>query len=208
VRSRQPALLALVLLLLASPLALAFKAGGDFAKPAAAGGGGAILFTGAPTYRRWTCAACHTGSAGRVRMRLESQPPELLTRRRYQPGATYALTVRLEGEHRGLDSALNTNGFAVTMATAAGEAAGRFTGVDGTELAVGNTDAELVSSGLYERRTTWAFVWEAPVSGTGDVTAYLAVVDGDGASRKDLRTSDPFNDDLAVGSIRLEEAAP
>lgn len=197
------ALVALAALTALAPAALAFKAGRDFAKPASAGGGGDILFTGAPVYRRWNCTACHRDAPGKIRIHLASEPPSLVQSRRYVPGAAYKVTIDMLGEHRGLGSALNTNGMAMTAANDKDEAAGTISGYAADELRAGNNEAEVVTEGLYEKRTSWSFTWTAPPAGAGPATFYIALVDGDGASTTKERTSDPLHDDVAVGAIRF-----
>jgi hypothetical protein len=191
--------------LLAPVAALAFKAGADFQKPAASGGGSGLLFTGAPAYRRWNCTICHEKAPGQIRIGMDVEPRSLLDQRAYEPGRAYTVTLSLTGQHRGDSSALNTNGFALTIADASGAPAGSLSGYDANELGPGNNDAEIVTTGLFEKRTSWRFVWTAPPLGTGPVSFYVGMVDGDGASRTDVRTSDPLNDDVAVGEIRFRE---
>lgn len=189
--------------LLLPSVVMAFKKGADFLRPAAVGGGGAILFTGAPVYRRWTCAACHTGAPGKIWIGLQSSPAELTEQRRYRPEARYQLTVTLGGEHRGGGSEYDKNGFAVTITDQKDRTAGRLTGFGG-ELEQGAGESELVTSGT-ERRTSWTFTWVAPPAGKGRITAYVAAVDGDAASGSEGITSDPRNDDVAAGYLDFDE---
>jgi hypothetical protein len=185
------------------PAVHAYKAGRDFDKSASSGGGGGIYFSGAPTYRKWNCTACHQNAAEKITIRLDSAPRSLLTNRTYQPGASYQLTFKLQGEHRGFDAALNTNGMVVTVLDDDGAAAGSFSGFDANEIGQGSHEAEISTSGLFDKRNTWTAQWNAPAEDVGPVTFYVAMVDGDGASTQDLRTSDPLNDDVAFGIVRL-----
>ena len=52
----------------------------------------------------------------------------------------------------------------------------------------------------------WTFDWTAPAEGTGEITIYLGVVDGNGAGSPPTSTlTDPWNDDVAAGAIHLRE---
>src|SRR5262249_54067340 len=81
--------------------------------------------------------------------------------------------------------------------------AGTFSGYDANELRQGNHEAELVTEGLFEKRTEWTFTWTAPDATAGPVSFFIGMVDGDGASTQDARTSDPWHDDVAIGTIRF-----
>ena len=184
--------------------AAAFHGQADFDKPGVEGGGGARYFTGSPRFRRWDCTVCHTGSEGRIALTLATDPPGLVRDGVFVPGATYAVTVSMQGEHRGLSSMLNPNTFVLEIIDGEQRPAGIFAGLgSGVERPPG--EELVIARGEFDGATEWTFEWIAPEAGTGPVTLYLAGVDGDGAGDRLGRTGDPFGDDVFVGALRLEE---
>ena len=196
-------LVAILMSLCAAPAA-AFHGQADFDKPALEGGGGGRWFTGSPRFRRWDCTVCHADGEGLIGLTLATEPPGLVRDGVFVPGATYAVTVTLQGEHRGLDAMLNPNTFVLEIVDEAQEPAGIFAGLgSGVERPPG--EELVVARGEFDGATEWSFEWIAPEPGSGPVTLYLAGVDGDGAGDRLGRTGDPFGDDVFVGSMRLQE---
>jgi MYXO-CTERM domain-containing protein len=54
--------------------------------------------------------------------------------------------------------------------------------------------------------TTWHLWWTAPQSGTGPVTIYVAVVDGNGGSGTAESDQDPYGDDTVQASVFVRES--
>src|SRR5581483_673548 len=66
----------------------------------------------------------------------------------------------------------------------------------------------LVDAGKRAGVTSWTFTWTAPPSGSGPVTFYVALVDGNGAgSAPGVTLTDPFGDDVVAGAITIDEAS-
>jgi len=188
----------------ASP-ASAFHAGNVFDKPAGAGGGGGIFYTGAASERGWNCNACHTEAAGKIKVTLTTDPPALLQTFRYEPGKTYSFTATLDGEHRGA-GASNFNSLAVAFVDPEGGPAGDIGGFAADEFYAGRTT--IVSAGQHPGETTWKFRWTAPPQAGAPVKLHLAAVDGNGADGAGGGTlTDPWGDDVFVGSLTLGSGA-
>ncbi len=117
----------------------------------------------------------------------------------YRAGQRYTITVRMTGEHRSPGPTQNLNGMAATFEDAGGAVVGRFVtdsgadsaactpglppGIDGhggvgTTFVYGDCHAVLSVGDGGRGRDTWTFDWVAP-SGAGDLTFYVAAVDGD-----------------------------
>jgi hypothetical protein len=194
------------LLTLASS-ARAFHAGSEFDRPAGAGGGGGLFYTGAPRERRWNCTACHIDAPATIKLGFASMPGALLTSATYSPSQAYVLKAQLLGEHEGLASPTsNYNGLAIVAVDRTGAVAGRFSGYAPEDFYDGGS--ALVSAGKKVGVTDWSFTWTAPPALTGGVTFYLCVVDGNGAnSPPGVTLTDPFGDDVVCGSVSLKEGA-
>jgi hypothetical protein len=202
-RAWKPALI--VALTLASRSAFAFHAGSTFDKPPGAGGGGGIFYTGSPIEKGWDCRACHVNAEGRIKVRLQVDPPALFEKFRYVPSQTYKLTATLEGEHLGLTSPrANFNGLAVALANPKGEPVGSLSGPP--DLFISGGPATITSAGQKTAITTWTFDWQSPPPGTGAARIHLAAVDGNGAESGPTGTlTDAFGDDVFVATVELEE---
>lgn len=202
---------ALALFLVLVPLGLgvatarAWHSGPTYGAPAGAGGGGGLFYTGSPRDRGWTCATCHVDAPRELRVSISS-PEGLFETRRYTPGATYAVTIRIENERLGLGATRsNFNSMVVTVMDGAGNLAGTIGGFDAARF-VTRGNAILASSSTVVGETEWTFTWTAPAAGTGRTAFYVAVVDGDGAGSGGAETlTDPFGDDLALGRLELDE---
>jgi Reeler domain len=185
--------------------AQAFHTGALFAAAPGAGGGGGYFYTGSPRERGWTCSSCHVDPARALRVSITSVEG-LFSSRRYTPDTTYTVTVRMENETLGLGaSRSNFNGMALTVLDGEGSPAGTLGGFDAARFFARGTSI-LASSSTVVGETEWTFTWTAPPGGTGRVTFYLGVVDGDGAGSGPTETlTDPFGDDVAVGRVVLDE---
>jgi hypothetical protein len=194
-------------MLVAPATARAFHAGAVFDKPASAGGGGGIFYVGAPRDRVWDCSACHVDAPGTIRLDLTSVPAALFTDRRYVPGQAYVITAKLIGEHEGLASPqANYNSFAIAAVDDKGDPTGRFSGYASDDFYDGGV--ALVDSGKKVGLTTWTLTWTAPPAGRGRVNFHVALVDGNGAnSPSGVTLTDPFGDDLVIGSVGVDEAS-
>jgi hypothetical protein len=206
-RKRQVAAAIVASCALAWPAAAhAFHAGNVFDKPPGAGGGGGVFYTGAAKEKGWTCTACHTEAAGAIRVSLASEPADLLRSFRYEPGATYALTATLEGEHAGVGAGgANFNSLAVAILAPDGTAAGT---IDATadEFYAGG-DTTIISIGQKPNETKWTFKWKAPAAAGVPVKIHMAAVDGNGAGGSGQSTlTDPWGDDVFVGALDLDSA--
>lgn len=185
----------------ASP-ARAFHAGNVFDKPAGAGGGAGIFYTGAATERGWDCTACHTNPAGKIRVTLASEPASLLQTFRYEPGKTYAFRASLDGEHLGA-GASNFNSLAIAIVDGKGGPAGEMSGYAADEIYGGRTT--IASMGQRPGQTSWTFKWTAPAAETAVVNLHVAAVDGNGADGAGGGTlTDPWGDDVFVGKLSFK----
>lgn len=188
--------------------ALAFHSGAQFDDLPGKGGGGGLFYTGAPSDKGWTCTACHIGAEGKISIQLGSTPTALLQNGVYTPGQAYALTVSLRGEHLGLASGRsNFNGFALTARDSQNRPAGNISGYAPEDFYQANAST-IITAGKVVGTTAWKFTWTAPSAGTGAVTFYIAMVDGNGASSPPTVTlTDPFGDDVAVGQVTLKDGS-
>lgn len=203
-RARLQSVIALVVLAVLGVArdAAAFHVGSLFSDPPGKGGGGGIYYTGAPADKGWDCAACHIGAERRVKVLLSTMPQSLLTSLSYTPGQAYTMTLSLGGESKGQSSARsNYNGFVLSIFDKSGKPAGKISGFAPEEIyAAANTT--IGSAGLKVNTSSWTFTWTAPAAGTGEVTLYVAMVDGNGAdSPPNVTLTDPFGDDVATGKL-------
>ena len=200
-------LCALWALFLAGP-AWAFHVGSTFDSLPGKGGAGGTFYTGAPTEHGYTCAACHLNAEGKIRVGLSTAPTGLFEGRRYVPGQAYVITVKLLNEHRGLSAARsNFNGFTVVFLDGKNQHAGRISGYASDEY-YGSGNALLASAGKTVGTSTWSFTWTAPAAGTGSVTIYIGMVDGNGADSPPTQTlTDPLGDDVVMASLKLADGS-
>jgi hypothetical protein len=188
--------------------ARAFHAGSTFDKTAGAGGGDGLFYTGSPFVEHgWTCTACHLSAPGAIRLDLVAMPSVLLDRRSYTPDASYQITATLVGEHLGIGSPrANYNSLALTIVQSNGAAAGFLSGYAPDDFYNGG-DTTIASAGQKVGITAWSFTWTAPPAGTGPVTLYACVVDGNGANSPPTGTlTDPLGDDVYCSRLALTEA--
>lgn len=123
----------------------------------------------------------------------------------------------------------NLNGFALTIEKASGQGAGVFQNDAATPVTTNNctstrvvntTETSLIAAGVTTylispttagggcytvifmpktNSTVWNFKWTAPAIGSGPLTIYYGVVDGD------TNGKDSKNDDVKIGTIKLAE---
>ena len=196
------ALAATLLFVVPSP-ARAFHGQADFKKRAIEGGGEGMYYSGSPRSRGYDCTACHIDPEGRIAFTMDTVPSGLLDGG-YVPDTTYAITLTMRGEHRGLGAPLNANTFVFEVVDAEGAHAGLFAGL-GESVERPASEELVVARGEYDNQTEWSFEWVAPPAGAGTLHLFLAGVDGDGAEGRLGRTGDPFGDDVFVADLPLTE---
>lgn len=193
--------------------AWAYHAGSTFDKPPGAGGAGGLYYAGTRLSHGWNCRMCHEGVSGPMSVQLTVDPPELFSKFEYVPGQAYTFTATMKGEHLGLDNPLsNYNSIVAEIVDETNNfSIGSMGGFAAEELYSPYPSA-VISGGQKPNQTSWKFTWTAknpddllPVH--GPVTLFLAAVDGDAASSPGLTLTDPFNDDVFTGSVKLKEAA-
>ena len=186
--------------------ALAFHSAMLFPDDASVGGGGGLFYNGSPRHKGYTCATCHLKPPGLASLDFTSQPPSLADDGVYQPDQVYKVSVRLEGESRGLNSKSNYNTFSVEVLDGRAAPVGVF-----EDFFAGGMVSTMDRDALFARArddvvaTSWFFDWQAPAAGTGEVTFYLAGVDGDGAGATEQAATDPLGDDVMVLRLHAYE---
>jgi hypothetical protein len=222
--------LAILAVALAATPALAYPTGEQFDQDALANdGGGEIAFDGSPRWANHTCEVCHTGAPHLISLALDADRPELFTDG-WVAGQQYHLRVVLLDEWAGLQYVANgddcgqidetpfkpcdDNGFALELDDGGDATTGTFAPVVANACSTGmpaDPITYMAKSGaaLHEQhngRTSWDLCWTAPAAGTGTITAYLAVVDGNGGTGSAAFPNDTINDDVAAGAVPLAEA--
>jgi uncharacterized protein (TIGR03382 family) len=222
-------LAAAIVMAMASSVA-AFPTAFQFDQDALANdGGGGIPFDGAPRWANHTCEVCHTNAPHLISIALESDHPELFTSG-WVPAQQYHLRVQLLNEWAGLQYVANgddcgqidetpfkpcdDNGFALELDDATDRTTGAFQQVINNACSTAVPDDPIVAisksgAAIHEQhngRTSWDVCWTAPPAGTGNITAYLAVVDGNGGTGSAAFPNDTINDDVAAGAVPLVEA--
>jgi len=201
-------LIALPCAIVAIPnVAQAYHSGSTFDKPPGAGGGGGIFYAGAPLERGWDCTMCHLQPPGKVKVRLDVNPPSLFQNFTYTPGNVYSFTATMVDEHLGKNSPLsNYNSVVVEVVDGKGFQAGSMGGFAAEDLYSGYP-ATIATTGTKPNVTQWTFNWTAPPLGSGPVTMYVAGVDGNGANAGAGKTlTDPLHDDVFVASVAFTES--
>jgi hypothetical protein len=182
-------------ILATSSPAFAFHEVASFSRTANSGGGAGLYFTGSPRFKGYDCTICHVDAARRISVEIDSA----LEAGVYTPGLIYPVTVRLVGEHRGLDSAFNPNTFTADFTDAAGIPVGLVSS-DGRQVILESERTVGVAEGFGEGETEWRFSWWSPAEG-GAATLHIAMLDGDGASDPVRRFIDPLGDDVATFTL-------
>ena len=215
--------LVLGLAVLVPRAAHAFREAREFDDPAWVGGGDGRTFTGVRRERGYNCAICHVPAADPPGFVVRSDPSELVSEGRYEPGRRYLLSVEM---------------FREQVPTIAGADVGSARGhsfnaeiVDGGEEAAGTLDAcptreagacvgpasvdpfrdgravhgmptvPDAATGTRRELRAWSFAWTAPGPGAGDLTLSLAGVDGDSDGTHQ-------GDAVVRARIELREAGP
>jgi hypothetical protein len=194
------AALAALWLLMLPRAALAFHIGSDYDKPPGAGGGGGLFYTGAPAERGFTCAACHTGAPGNIRVSLSEASGSLLSSLTYTPGTTYALTATLVGDTTTID---HFDAIAVSIVDDAGAPIGSIGGFSSDDF-YQSSNGTIASVTRQPNVTSWNFSWTAPVTGAGRAHLHVAAVAGNAAGLPGLTLTDPFGDDVFAGTLDLD----
>jgi len=207
-RARRLSVLFLVLLTtLVASRADAFHEVSSFARTANTGGGAGKYFTGSRRDKGYDCNICHVAAEQRIEVQVDSP----LSAGTYQAGLIYPITIRLLGEHRGLESAFNPNTFSADITDESGTPVGQFAGGAGTGVELELERTLAIAEGFGNGETEWSFSWWAPDVATA-ATLRIAMLDGDGASDPERRFIDPLNDDVATLSLSLcpqgESCAP
>ncbi len=181
-------------------------------------GAGGLYGTGGRTDYGIRCSHCHTGAEGLIDFTLDVTPnfgsaggDDV-----YTPGQRYTITVTMTGEHRRTERD-NANGMALAIEDASGAVAGRYitdSGLDSAScqratpdeagLPRGSTtavygDCHAVLPVTTYNATSWTFDWVAPPRGAGDLTMFVAVVDGDTLGDSSL------HDDVVERAVPLRE---
>ncbi len=226
------ALVLIGVLLVGARPAHAFPTGEQFdLVPIEEDGAGGIAFDGAPRWAGHTCSVCHTGTPGRIDLRIEADHPELFTDG-WKPNQQYHLRVVLENtwanesnraarDHCGFSTMpyrpCDQNGFALELADAAGRPTGALALYVGTACVAPTamtTDADVrlladhsavTHSGVHMGQTAWDLCWTAPAAGGGAITAYVAAVDGNGGDGTLAFPTDSIGDDVASGAVPIPE---
>jgi len=175
----------------------------SFEASAADGGGHRVYFDGSPRQKRYDCTACHTEPARQITAMIDVTPAVTGA---YQAGTTYTIRVALTGEHLGLGTTNNQNGFVAEIVDDTATPAGTLMSPDTDKMTT--VDDGRVISGAGKDTAMWSFQWTAPSTGRGAVTLHLGMVDGNGAASSAVPQNDPGGDDVAVTKLRLCEAAP
>ncbi len=187
--------LSIVFLLLFTSQAHAFHEVRSFAESANIGGGAGNYFTGSPDSKGYQCQLCHLKAEQRISIDIASA----LTAGTYKAGLVYTVSLRLIGEHKGLDSAFNPNTFTAQITDAEGTPVGAFAG---NEIELLNQNTLVIAEGFGNGEDAWEFSWWAPETAV-PATLYIAMLDGDGAGETERRFIDPLNDDFAALQIVL-----
>ena len=161
------------------------------------GGGNRVYFDGSPRQRGYDCSACHTLGEHRITA-LVAFPAS------YQPSTAYTISVALAGEHAGIATANNQNGFVAETVSDDGAPAGVLA-PDGDATTTSIDDGAVIA-GEGRDLTMWSFQWTAPPPGRGPITLHLGMVDGDGAASASVPQNDPGGDDVAVVHVRACES--
>jgi hypothetical protein len=201
---------ALAILLVLPSLAWAYHPGKVFDDEPGAGGGGGIFYAGAPREHAWTCAACHIDAPGKVKLSLAANPSSLLDEFRYTPGQKYMLTAQMVTAQELGTSATNSNynGLVIEIVDEKGLPAGALSGFSSNEFYSASSPTTIATAGQTTAETSWTFTWTAPAAGSGQVTIYAGLVDGNGANSGPGETlTDPFGDDVFAGALKLSEGS-
>ncbi|MBI2896792.1 MAG: hypothetical protein HYY06_24760 [Deltaproteobacteria bacterium] len=198
--------------------ALAFHGGHTFERSANEGGGGGMFFDGSPRFKGYTCAVCHVRTCESchgddpedkdeggdeddeaLRVEVTSDPGELIRDRRYSPGETYAMRVRLKGEHLGMHSRSRIRTFVAELDTDDGQPVGDYS-FDEREILAWDGGRVIAGRGIEDERE-WTFEVTMPEAGAGRLTLWLsAVASISGRDEDVVRAVGPLDDAVAAYS--------
>jgi uncharacterized protein (TIGR03382 family) len=230
--------LAIAIAVMAARDARAFPTGSQFdLDPVMNDGAGGIAFDGAPRWTNHACDVCHTNAPGIIGLGLQADHPELFSTG-WNAGMQYHLRVQLLhewadaqnqplGDNCGFNVmpyvACDQNGFALEIDDNNGGPQGKFVPVVANACAnsgVIPTDVDVyvlkdgtavTHNGAHFGLISWDLCWTAPPAGAGLLTAYLAVVDGNGGDGTMNFPANTTGDDVAIGALPMPEvggAAP
>lgn len=195
------------------------RADGTQANGGRAGAGG-IYGMGSARDFGITCAHCHIKAEGLISATITPTPAwgTVNGSSSYKPGQKYSITVAMTGEHKGLNQMNNNlNGMAITVEDQAGKVKGLFesdtspvvksdacpSSYPAQNPAAGTTYLYGDCHGVFyiprPNTTTWTYSWTAPAAGSGPLTIYYGVVDGDADGKSSL------GDDVKMGTVKLVE---
>ncbi|MFO0614840.1 MAG: choice-of-anchor V domain-containing protein [Polyangiaceae bacterium] len=193
--------------------------------PLGRAGGGGYFYTGGKQDKGLACSVCHVakddqGNDVNTEGVIVGNLTPAFANNTYTPGTKYNLTMTLVGEHhvQGAGAPNTLNGFSLTVEDASGKLAGVLASdipnIDSTPAhcpqtypAMNPTNGTTYVYGSCKaiiyipkpNTTTWNFSWTAPPQGTGPVTIYFSVVDGNHTDESAL------GDDVYDGKITLNE---
>jgi len=183
-------------------------------------GAGGIYGMGSQKDYGITCAHCHIKGQGLISATITPTPAwtKVNGLDAYKPGQKYSITIALVGEHRGLNQGNNNlNGMAATIEDQGGNVKGIFASdtvppvaSDACPSAFPAANPTVGTTYLYgdchgviyipkPNATSWTFSWTAPAAGSGQLTMFYGVVDGDAGGKSSL------DDDTKIGTLKLAE---
>jgi hypothetical protein len=190
-------------------------------------GGEGLYGTGGAQDLGIRCSHCHIDGEGLIDFQLSAMPAfdDVGGEDGYVPGRRYTITIRMTGEHLRPGTTMNNmNGMALAIEDASGRRAGRFIADAGQDtnscprndpysggghppVPAGRTtfmygDCHAVLPLPHMGLTAWTFDWIAPAAGAGDLSMFVAVVDGDTGAESSL------DDDVVERTVPLRESAP
>ncbi len=196
-------------------------ADGNNSSNALRAGAGGIYGTGAVEDWGIKCSHCHIDDSkqqGGIQALVDVSPSwiDVGGEDGYLPGERYTFTVQMMGEH--LINNENHNAMAMVIEDTSGMRAGEYftdSGVDSMVCptsAPPKSDTTLRTTYVYGDchgvlpteamdLTSWTFDWVAPAAGTGEVTVYYGMVDGNSGGESSL------GDDVTEGKLVLVEGS-
>lgn len=132
--------------------------------------------TGSPGDGQTCFTSCHGSNPGNGTGSEQSTITHDIPASGYVPGTTYSVSVNMTGGG-------SVFGFSLSAQNASGDNLGSLVMGSGTQLnGGGNYITHTISSNSGSGSKTWTFSWEAPASGSGQVTFYAATLFGNGAA--------------------------
>lgn len=183
-------------------------------------GAGGIYGTGGAKDHGITCAHCHIKAPGLISATVTPTPAWGMKNGSptYTPGQKYSIAVAMTGENKGLNQGNNNlNGMAITVEDQGGKTSGVFESDTSPVVSSASCPAAYPASNpaagttylygdchgvIYIPRpnsTSWTYSWTAPAAGSGPLTVFYGVVDGDADGKSSL------DDDVKMGTVKLVE---